>query len=434
MDGLILALLNTSDAIPDAALAARLRDLTISWSRFKYSGPILEGADLDALLARARAEGYRYCLAQAWGHILQEVWTPEARGGGDFLTALRRWAAEHEFSAAGGPGCLLVDLDRYRDGDTVTPFPEPLAAGTAWLMADSPEAVSRLRAWLGPGIADLDDAGLATAARLWGEGAARFLANARLLTANLPRGVFVWNIEPYDDVRRPEDGAAAPLSSLYSVAAGFKPNWILETHGFDERTRVVFYDYSEAGLELRRLLLAEWDGADYPAFLRRLFHRLPSSRAFYLLWDGATPEDLDWDDVEARWRQEIDRWGGESVLRAHWARYRRLRHEMVPCDLLQGGAPLLPRLANEPSAAIWWSNAFFTVYGNWLLDARRRQAIYGRWIEELARRAPRLLLYGASSDNVSVNAVRAAEYWSWYREHAGDELAPGRLQGVEIRF
>jgi hypothetical protein len=53
MDGLVFALLDTAAAIPDAALAARLRDLTISWSRFKYSGPILEGADLDALLGRA---------------------------------------------------------------------------------------------------------------------------------------------------------------------------------------------------------------------------------------------------------------------------------------------------------------------------------------------------------------------------------------------
>ena len=64
--------------------------------------PILEGADLDALLARARAGGHRYCLVQAWGHILQEIWTPDSRGGADFVTALMRWAAERDFAAAGG--------------------------------------------------------------------------------------------------------------------------------------------------------------------------------------------------------------------------------------------------------------------------------------------------------------------------------------------
>jgi hypothetical protein len=436
MEGLAFALLDTSAAISDAAdaadgadtadaadaaTAARLRDLTISWTRFKHAGPILEGRDLDGLLARAAASGHRYCLVQAWGHILQEVWTPDSQGGTDFVAALMRWAAERDFAAAGGPDCLLVDLARYHPGSPVTPFPAALASGTARLTADAP-------------LGDLGDLDLSDAARRWGAGTARFLASTKLLTGNLPRGVFVWNIESYDDVSQPADDFTGPLSTLYSVAAGFKPNWILESHGFDERTRVVFYDYSEAGLEFRRLLLEEWDGADYPTFLRHLFRRLPSSRAFYLLWDGATPEDLDWDDVAARWRQEIERWGGESVLRAHWARYRRLRHELVPCNLLEGGEPLLTHLRDERSALIWWSNAFFTIYSNWRLDARQRQEIYSRWIERLARRAPRLLLYGASSNNISVNAVRAAEYWQWYRENAGDELEPGRLHRVELRF
>ena len=34
----------------------------------------------------------------------------------------------------------------------------------------------------------------------------------------------------------------------------------------------------------------------------------------------------------------------------------------------------------------------------------------------------------------SVNAVRAAEYWEWFRENAGDDLEPGRLHRVELRF
>src|SRR5262245_53050251 len=99
MEGLVLALLDTSAAIPDPALAARLRDLTISWSRFKYSGPILEGTHLDALLRRAADGPWRWCLAQAWGHVLQEVWTPD--GGADFLNALARWVRSEELLAAG---------------------------------------------------------------------------------------------------------------------------------------------------------------------------------------------------------------------------------------------------------------------------------------------------------------------------------------------
>ena len=37
------------------------------------------------------------------------------------------------------------------------------------------------------------------------------------------------------------------VKKLYSVAAAFKPNMILETFGFDENTEIVFYDYSKNG-------------------------------------------------------------------------------------------------------------------------------------------------------------------------------------------
>jgi hypothetical protein len=489
MEGLVLALLDASAAIPDRALAVKLRDLTISWSRFKYSGPILEGADLDALLRRAADGPWRWCLAQAWGHVLQEVWTPD--GGADFLAAVERWVGSEEFLAAGcarpagadpggdpaarlslapaarrradrpedldptarlglQPGCLLVDLARYRrlgrpalasfPREAMRAFPVPIAAATAWLLPQgsslsprppAPGVADRLRSWLGEGIADLDPA---AAEALLGKRAARFLASIKTLVANLKRSVFVWNVEPYDDLAEPPPGFAPPLGTLYSVAAGLKPNRMLEALGFDERTRVVYFDYSEAGLEFRRLLLAEWDGADYPSFLRRLFRLLPASRAHYLLWEGATPETLDWEAVERRWQEELDRWGGAAALRAHWSRYRRLAHEFIHCDLLTGAKPLLAALRDEPAAAIWWSNAFFSVYSNWHLEAAKRRSRYARWIEALAKASPRLYLYGASSDNVSVNAVQAADYRDWYRQHGGDELTPGHLHRVEIRF
>jgi hypothetical protein len=245
--------------------------------------------------------------------------------------------------------------------------------------------------------------------------------------------VFVWNIESYADVEGPPPGFTGPLSSLYSVASGLKPNFLLERLGFDDRTRVVFADYSEPGLAFRRLLLSEWDGRDYPAFLRRLFHDLPPDRAFYLLWQGCTPEDLDWDEVAARWREELDRWGGASVLRAHWARYRLLPHAFVHCDLIEAPEPALETVRDEPSAAVWWSNSFFSVHSNWHHDASRRRELYRRWISGLAARAPRLWLYGASSDNASVNGVQAGEYSTWYRGHGGDELEPGRFHRVELR-
>ena len=63
-----------------------------------------------------------------------------------------------------------------------------------------------------------------------------------------------------------------------------------------------------------------------------------------------------------------------------------------------------------------------------------RREIYRSFLAELARRAPRLWLYGASSDNVAVNHVQAAAYASWFADHGGDELAPVRLHHRELLF
>src|SRR4051794_6064638 len=81
----------------DATLAAKLRDLTVSWSRYDYRGRILEGATIEDVLDEAVDLGYRWCLVQATGHVILERWD-EARprleqyvsdwiAGGDSLAA-----------------------------------------------------------------------------------------------------------------------------------------------------------------------------------------------------------------------------------------------------------------------------------------------------------------------------------------------------------
>ena len=507
MRGLVLGLLDTSREISLADAGVRARDLTISWSRFKYGGPILEDQDLDSLLRRAADTDARWCLVQAWGHVLHEVWSPDGHGPFDLLDLLETWVEGRGFLVAGridepggadalaaprwwglDRGCLLVDLESYRalgrpaamlpgGGDAELPAAEArrrpdgsvarldaltgglpaqpgafasglvrasLAAGlpvydlgaeldaaAAHLAPELPDRAAALAAWQGEGLAGFD---AEVAGRTFGPREVRFLTDLHRLTGNLRRGVFVWNIEPYDDVVEPPPGFSGPLRSLYAVAAGLKPNFLLERLGFDDRTRVVFLDYSVVALEFRRLLLSEWDGSDYPSFLRRLFRVLPPERAFYLIWGGAGLDDLSWDHVGARWREEIERWGGAAPLRSHWTRYRRLRHELVHCDLLADPGPALGTMDDEESSAVWWSNAFFSVHSNWHHDAARRRDLYARWIDGLAARAPRAWLYGASSDNASVNGVQAAEYARWRRRHGGDELAPGRFGRIDMRY
>lgn len=498
--GLALGLLDTSVDISDPFVATWARELTISWTRFKYFDDILEYTTVNEILDQALAQGSRYCMIQAYGHILSEIWRCAGADSRDVMEALQDWIEKHNFLVTGyivyterawlglDRRCLLVDLVQYhelgcpafdvpteerstlicgrrhfnRAGglDRVDPseavvravprlpgwnfvqtslaaglpihgFVPAIDDGMLYLEPDNPACAGTLRRYLGCGIADFDDQ---AESAVTGPKERYFFRNIRTLTQGLPRGVFVWNLESYADIEQPPEQYHRPLSALYTVAAGFKPNRILETHGFDARTRVVVFDYSAQGLEFRRRLHEQWQGEDYPRFLRHLFKALPSGEAYYCLWEGTTPENVNWDDVDRRWEEELDAWGGAASLRAHWRRFKDLPVEYVSCNVLTEPERLLKHIRNERSAVIWWSNAFFSVYSNWFYTAAERQAIYRRWIEALAKRAPRSFLYGSDSNNISVNFVQAQAYWQWYCEQAGNELQPRKHHRHQLRF
>src|SRR5690606_3626020 len=86
-------------------------------------------------------------------------------------------------------------------------------------------------------------------------------------------GVFLWNIESYGDIRESEPGSPEhKIRNLYCVAAGFKPNMLLQRHGFEEKACITFFDYSNQALNVRRKLMEAWDGLDYPDFCKEIIH------------------------------------------------------------------------------------------------------------------------------------------------------------------
>lgn len=497
--GLVYGLLDTSSSMADPRVAARLRDLTITWSRYDYHGPIIERATIDAILARAAEQGFRYCFIQGYGQIIPERWDPGRNGGPDFRSALIEWVREQRLLAAGrilsdgdggyglDPRCLLVDVAAYvqcgrpsfgdPDGRS-RELPTALEIGhDGHIAALQPSGRSRravpglpgwglVRASLHHGIpvltlptpirehvldlrpgpsADANGSDGASAGGLDPAGSddgagerdrpqAAFLASVRLQAENARRGVFLWNLEAYHDVETPPPGFAGPVSTLYAVAAGFKPNRILQTHGMDPETRVVFFDYSAQALAVRRTMVEEWDGEDFPRFARGLLDRFPPSGTFYQGGADARPDTIDWTAFRARWDREVGRLGGPAVFREHWRRYRALPHTYVRGDVLVAAAPLLAHVRREPRAVMWFSNAPFTVYGNWLHPPDVRRARYVRWIEQLAERNPDMLLYGSDYNNSNVNCITAGEYWRLYQERDGGPLEPAHLYEHEVRM
>jgi hypothetical protein len=413
---LVCGLLDTSPQFLLARDAELARSRTISWLRFKYSGEIIESQDLRQLLIEASLRGYRYCLLQSYGHIILEQWRPGDQQPGVFLGRLGEWIDQNHFGAIGDERCLLVDLAEFERAGRPTFSSEFFNRGKP---NGTVAAIAGLKTLsLNESSQDPSHAVL--------------LQEMETLKLRSTRGVFLWNFEPYSDIEAAPAGFRRPLTTLYSVAAGFKPNRILRTHGFSQATRVVFFDYSRSALEFQRLLHEHWDGKRYPAFLRWVFGKIPASEAHYWLWDGMSPNNIDWEAMEQMWRRELVRWGGESNIAEHWRNYRELHPEYIHCDLLSDAEPLFLALRNERDAMIWWSNVFSTVYGNWTFTVRERREMFERWIHGLASGAPQIYLCGSDACNISVNGCTVVEYQGRLRD--SNELKPVKMCRREIRF
>ena len=123
-------------------------------------------------------------------------------------------------------------------------------------------------------------------------------------------------------------------------------------------------------------------------------------------------------------------------FREHWQTYRRLPHQYLLCNLLDDPAVVLRAMGPGRGAGdiVWWSNAFFTMYGNWFHSPAERQRMYERWMSGLAAASPHALLYGSDYANANVNGISASEYWTRYQQLAPDHLEPAALHRTEIRM
>ena len=497
-DSVVFGLLDTAQQLGDERIAARLRDLTLSWSRHGYHGIIIEDDRIENILDRAGHAGFKHCFIQGYGRVIHDEPKHNSWQTG-FPEALAYWIEQHDFFVTGllvgsdaegwglDPTCLLVNLEDYarlgrplfdpnpaatplirpasgprtlrctsapcclspsdqRDlspqelpgrgfidaslqhGKLIYHFDDSLLRNLIAVYPPDPAAREQFARFLDQGIYQYRAAGPELTA-----GQRRFLDGVERAASAATRGVFPLNFESYDDViETPEDFSGA-VSTLYSVAAGLKPNMLLQTHGFDAHTRVVFFDSSIKALEFRRLLLREWDGVDYPRFVRSAFGQLPVRETFDHLWSSLSPDELDGGDLERLWERELAQWGGGDALKRHWQVYRRLRHEFVYCDILTDPHKLFARLIDEPNAVVWWNNAFFTVHGNWFYSLEERRRRYGNWIRGLEARAPRAALYGVDYNNSCVNALRAEVYAEQYRQSGGDCLTPFQMQRCPLR-
>ncbi len=493
MNDMIFALI-TPDAMPQMShhkqAIQQLREMTIAWSRYGYHGAFIEGNSIDQVLKEAASTPYRYCLIQSAGHVIDEQWyLPHWKEKG-FYQSLEHLMTQTDFlvtaqwhhSENGCTGlktdCLLVDLKHFKalgqpnfgnaNGQvyemyqtapsqhnkdcltTVNAKQSIIANCSGWnfiqqslkhklAINNFTDDFNRCRFNLA------DDTGrnrftqligtfvndVAVTKRLSAD-QHMFFNNIKKQLKHAQNGAFLFNIEPYHDLIKQQN--TPKIDALFSVAAGFKPYRILHTQGYNDNTTVVFFDYSQKALDIKRYMIENWDGEDFVGFAKKLFVHYPQGEVFYQLWFGVTPDTLDWDDMQQLWQQELHKWGGQEAFIHHWQQCKNLPHLYLHCDLLKDRSALLNKIASYSSPYIWWSNAFFTIFSHWFYSAAQRKQQYLDWIEELSQTAPQCLINGADHNNIAVNGLTALQYFQQFNQQHSDELIPQALHHTDIQF
>ena len=114
---------------------------------------------------------------------------------------------------------------------------------------------------------------------------------------------------------------------------------------------------------------------------------------------------------------------GDFLATAYVEPLTGLHHLALVRGEVDDGAPVLVRMHSECLTG--------DVFGSRRCDCGDQLDLA---LRRIAAEERGILLYGATSNNISVNFVRAAEYRDWYQDNAGDELEPGKLHRVELRF
>ncbi|MCF6436107.1 hypothetical protein [Pseudoalteromonas sp. MMG022] len=487
MNKLIFGLLNPYGE-QLSALQSKLRELTIAFSRYRYRQEILEGQSIAEILNMAIDRDAQYCLIQSVGHVIDEQWyLPHWQRQGfhqsitalcqqqDFLVAGQLYRSENHTLGI-EPNCILVNLIQYQKvgmpefgevdwqpREVVTVVSESALSNSAqWQIKTQPSDVQgwqfvlhSLQHNLGVRAFTqdinynrfdlnvptsqqhfakclLDSHSLSEVENKLAPAQLAFLQRAQKQIQNAKKGVFLLNIESYDDLdNEPKDQA---LDSVFSVAAGFKAYRILATQGFHANSEVVFFDYSQQALAVRQFIVEHWDGEDFPAFVKRVFAHFPEPECFYQLWHNTDTKNIDWQDLEHLWQTELERWGGAQSFKAQWQRFKALPHRYMHIDLLADRQALFDVIESAGHSYIWWSNAFFTIYSHWHFNAQQRESFYRDWVSSLAQCAPKCRVNGADHNNCAVNGLTAGRYQGLLEEQTGGELNPQTLPCLDMQF
>lgn len=409
-------------------LDQKRKEITEFFTRFKYFGPIIVKQNINDVLDEALTHNVDYCIVQSIGHIIKDA---------SFFTFIEKWIKEQNFFVTGHimdkakknknnpegnngyyglhKQCILVNLKYYEKFDkpvfgekTTT---EEFVAKASRHIKDIHDDYTPLSlqpseeltictplvdGWNFINVSLQNDLTVynfhpkirESKQYIYPSTSAAELEHQLSWINNIvsfaPNCVFFWNTENYIDLDYIKINK--PVEKLYSVAASFKPNMILNRFGFNDNTEIIYFDYSKPSLAFKKLLLSQWDGEDYPAFLDWAVAKYKIDETGGNETQRLTRQEL--------WKREINWWGSEKTIKEHWNRYKKLKHSYIHCDICENPEKVTSRITNELNSVIWWSNAFHTVNAQYMRGLSGVKECYENWCTQIEEKNPNIWILG----------------------------------------
>ena len=128
---------------------------------------------------------------------------------------------------------------------------------------------------------------------------------------------------------------------------------ILNTNGFNDNTKIHYFDWCDASLLYKRDLIETWNGVDLHLWL--LEHDLKYN--FASTYRG---------NYEPFWQQELQDFGGAEAFKKLWDRYVNLEHNYYKIDIVNEPTNLFNIVkAQEGNKVLWTTNVWSSEMLHW---------------------------------------------------------------------
>ena len=171
---------------------------------------------------------------------------------------------------------------------------------------------------------------------------------------NIPSSpVYFVNTEPFNKCNIQHE----MFEQYVGTTAGFKLLYNAYNYGFDiDSTKFVWYDFDAHSIKFKRLMVKEWDGIDYPAFVKQWCEDNPDANTLLLK------------SVDKEWLNIIEEFGGMDNWLDFWIQVKLCKHEFLEVDLVNNHKLITDKLDNNASTFFWTSNIYSYVLLKVIVD------------------------------------------------------------------